>query len=95
MDDEEAYSTTLLYFYNRMWELWDSIGVHFTTYIERGQNEYFAGFVSLQWLAPQSQDEDEDEEAEEQLDLETYEDEQSTYHWLHMSCIFRASHFSN
>ncbi|XP_034485591.1 uncharacterized protein LOC117790291 [Drosophila innubila] len=107
---DNYHSIRLLYYFSKLWDLWGNFNLHLTTYIERGYNEYFAGFCSVQWFAPPQRrgrrvnrnDLDELDELED-LDEEVLEfgdgdgdgDGQDLYRWLHMSCIFRASYFGN
>ncbi|KRG00636.1 uncharacterized protein LOC26528564 [Drosophila mojavensis] len=119
--------TTLLFYFNELWELWNTFSCHLITYVERGRGEYFAGFCSFhfRWhtteLAEGEEEEEEDEvEEEEEEQLEQLDDlddqleysvdnesslqpevehdmeqrQQSFYRLLHMSLIFRASHFN-
>lgn len=98
---DNYHSIRLLYYFSKLWDLWGNFNLHLTTYIERGYNEYFAGFCSIQWFAPPQRRNRRFNWNE--LDEEEFEfgngdgdgDGQELYRWLHMSCIFRASRSSN
>ncbi|XP_023173616.1 uncharacterized protein LOC111601318 [Drosophila hydei] len=102
--------TTLLFYFNELWELWNTISCHLITYIERGRGEYFAGFCSFHfcWHSIEEEEEEQEEQQLEQLeynidngssleqdvDYDVEQRQQNLYHLVHMSLIFRASHFN-
>ncbi|KRF83122.1 uncharacterized protein [Drosophila virilis] len=105
--------TRLLFYFNKLWELWSTFSCHLITYIERGRGEYFAGFCSFYLCCPQwhwswllighIEDDDDDDNGDyddyEHLEYGDENDEQEQrqnfYHLVHMSLIFRASHFND
>ncbi|XP_017003675.2 uncharacterized protein [Drosophila takahashii] len=50
-DDGDGEDNELLYFFTRLYDLLSG-NIFFTTYVERGRSEYFAGFSNVQLLAP-------------------------------------------